>query len=302
MKILVTGGAGFIGSHLVDALTKRHQVIIIDNLSNGKKENLNSQAKFYKTDINSLKIFEIFKKEKPETVFHLAAQIDLRKSLENPIFDAKTNILGSLNIIEASRKIKAKKIIFPSTGGVYGQITKIPIPENIKPSPISPYPLAKLTIENYLKIYQQNFGLSYVILRLSNVYGPRQNFLTETGVIPIFINKILKNQKPIIYGSGEQTRDFLYVDDAVKAFLLAMQIKKSEIYNVGTGQEIKILQLLNLIKKNINSKVKPIHQAKMKGEIERNALDYKKIKKELGWQPKISLEEGIKKTIDWFKK
>lgn len=302
MKIIITGGAGFIGSHLTNRLIKDgHRVVVIDNLAAGQKKNLDPQATFYCLNVNSPKINNLFKREKPEVVFHLAAQINLRRSIENPIYDAKNNILGSLNILEAARKNGVKKIIFPSTAGIYNQNPKIPTLENYPILAISPYTLAKLTIEKYLEVYRLNFGLNYTILRFSNVYGPRQNPHVEAGVISIFIEKLLKSQPPTIYGQGEQTRDYLYVDDAVEAFVLAMKNKKSGLYNAGTAREISVKRLFDKISSTTKIKIKPLYQKSIKGEVMRSALDYKKIKKDLNWHPKISLEKGLEKTINWFK-
>jgi len=301
MKILVTGGAGFIGSHLVDRLIKEgHKVVVVDNLSTGKKENLNPKAKFYKADIRGLKISQIFKKEKPEVVYHLAAQVDVRKSVENPIESAKVNILGSLNILENCKKFKIKKFIFPSSAGVYGEAKNLPIKENYPLNPIAPYSIGKLAIEKYLSFYQTQ-GLPFVSLRYANIYGPRQSGSGEGSVVAIFINKILKGEKPVVFGNGNQTRDFLYVDDAVKAAISALKAKSGSIYNVGTNKEITINSLLELILKILNKKIKPIYKPLRKGEIIKSRIDYSKIKKELGWQPKDDLKEGLKKTIEWFK-
>jgi len=304
MKILVTGGAGFVGSHLVDKLiTQGNKVIVVDNLSTGKKENINKKAKFYKLDICSPKIFEVFKKEKPEIVFHLAAQVNVRRSIEDPINDAKINILGSLNILDACRKFKVKKIIFSSTGGaIYGDAKIVPTKENYPPKPESPYGIAKLTIENYLDFYKKVYGLNYISLRFANVYGPSQDPKGEAGVVAIFTNKLLKGERPTIFGDGKQTRDFIYVDDVVSALIKSMNYKgKETIFNVGTGIETSVNQLFKLISKILGIKIKPIYAPPKPGELKRSCLDISKFKRELKWQPKYNLEEGLKETIKWFK-
>jgi len=316
MKILVTGGAGFIGSHLVDALIERgHKVVVIDNLSTGKKENINKKAKFYKIDICSPKIGEFFKKEKPEIVFHFAAQINVRKSVENPLFDAKVNILGSLNVIQnfvqlrtsyfkpRTSNLEHSTFIFASTGGaIYGEAKKIPTPENYLANPISPYGIAKLTVENYLKFYKENFGLKFISLRFSNVYGSRQDPKGEAGVVAIFIEKLLKGERPTIFGDGNQTRDFIFVEDVVSACLKAMEYKgKKEIFNIGTGIETSINELYKIISKLLKTKIKPKYAPEKPGDLKRSCLDISLAKKELKWEPKFDLEDGLKKTIECFK-
>ena len=298
MRTLVTGGAGFIGSHLIDALVERdYKVIILDNLSSGKKENLNKKAKFYKIDILSPQIFQIFKREKPEIVFHFAAQINVKKSIKNPIEDAKTNILGSLNILENCKKFKVKKIIFASSVGVYGEPKFLPIKENDLLNPISPYSIAKMTIEKYLQFYQSK-NLDFVSLRFSNVYGPRQKSDGEGGVVAIFIKKLLKNKRPTIFGSGRQTRDFIFVKDAVSAVLKALNYKgKEKIFNIATGKETSINQLFKLISKILKIKIKPRYLPKREGDIQRSCLKIDLAKKFLKWKPKYDLEEGIRNTI-----
>ncbi len=310
MKILVTGGAGFIGSNLVDRLIKEnHKVAVVDNLSTGRKENLNPKAKFYNLDIQSQKISEVFKKEKPDVVFHLAAQIDVRKSVDDPIKDAKTNILGSLNIIQNFISVnsrqnsrKFKKFIFASTGGaIYGDADIVPTPETYPEFPLSPYGICKLTVEKYLNYYWKIFGLPYVALRYANVYGPCQNSKGEAGVIAIFCDKMLSDNQPIINGNGRQTRDFVYVDDVVEANILAMKSKKIGVYNIGTAKETDINTIFRQLKKLTDSQCKEVHSPAKPGEQKRSCLDFSKARKELGWQPSVNLDRGLKTTVEYFK-
>ncbi len=303
MKILVTGGAGFIGSHLVDKLiAKKHKVVVVDNLSYGKKKYVNKKAKFYKVDITKPKLKEVFSKEKPEVVFHLAAQKSVPYSLKFPLDDASNNIWGSLKVIENCLRVKTKKFIFVSTGGaIYGEAKEIPSSEKTLAKPDSPYGLTKLTIDNYLNNYYGKVKkLNYVSLRLSNVYGPRQDPLGEAGVIAIFISKLLKKQQCYINGTGRQTRDFIYVDDVVEAAVKSIR-KGAGIYNIGTGKEISINMLYHLIAGLISDK-KAKHKPSIEGEVKRSVLKINKAKKELNWQPKKDLIKGAKLTIDSFKK
>jgi len=303
MRILVTGGAGFIGSNLVDALIDAgHQVLVVDNLSTGNKNNLNPKAKFLQLDIKDKKLAEVFSSEKPEIVFHLAAQIDVRKSVADPIWDAEQNILGSVSLLENCKQSKVKKIIFSSSGGaIYGDTDKIPTTEDQPERPISPYGIAKLTIDKYLAYYQQVFGLPYISLRYSNVYGPRQNSKGEAGVVAIFCDKILAGQQPVINGDGKQTRDYVYVADVVKANLLALDSDKVGAYNIGTSVETDVNDLAELIKQAAGSDLELSHGPAKAGEQQRSCLDFYKAEKELGWQPAVNLEDGIKKTFEWFK-
>lgn len=305
---LVTGGAGFIGSHLVDKLIeKNYKVVVVDDLSGGKKENLPKKAKFYKVDILSPKIEEIFKKEKPKIVFHLAAKINLRKSIQNPIKDAKVNILGSLNVIENFLKLNfknltSKKFIFASTGGaIYGNAKIFPTPEKSPPLPFSPYGVSKLAIEKYLQYYQQVFGLDFISLRLANVYGPRQNPKGEAGVVAIFFEQILKNKTPKIFGSGNQTRDFIFVKDVVEAFLKALDYQgKKRIFNIGTGKETSVNEILKKISQILKKKIKAKYLPQKKGDLQRSCLDIALAKKHLKWQPKYHLKEGLRETALYF--
>jgi len=301
MKILVTGGAGFIGSHLADQLIKKgHRLTIIDNLSTGKREFVNPKAKFYQLDINQAKAAEVFLIVRPEIVFHLAAQKSVSFSLKSPGQDAQTNILGALNTIESSLKARVKKFIFISTGGaIYGQTKLIPTPETSPAGPNSPYGLSKLAIDNYLKYYYSRVKkLNYVSLRLANVYGPRQDAASEAGVVALFVSNLLKNKRCLINGSGNQTRDFIYVDDVVSACLKSISSGRG-IYNIGTGIETSINSLYSLIASLIIKK-EISHRPVVSGEVFRSALKTVKAKKELGWSKRIDLAAGVKKTINYF--
>jgi len=302
MKILVTGGAGFIGSHIVDALIDQgHDVCIVDNLSTGDQLNVNPKAKLHICDINGSELINIFETEKPEMVFHVAAQIDVRKSVADPAADAKENIIGSINVLECCKKVGVKKIIFSSTGGaIYGEADVLPTPETYSEKPISPYGIAKLAVEKYLHYYQVVHGLSYVVLRYANVYGPRQNNKGEAGVVAIFCTKILNGVSPVINGDGEQTRDYVCVFDVVSANILALNKDVLGIYNIGTGKESSVNQLAREIKTALGSEMDFSHGEAKVGEQQRSCLDNSKAKKELAWEPKFNLQQGIKETANWF--
>ncbi len=304
MKILITGGAGFIGSQAADALIANgNEVIILDNLSTGFEYNINPDAKFIKADITDFKNIErIFEEEKPEIVYHFAAQIDVRKSVSDPMFDAETNIMGTLNLIKLSAAFKIKKFIFSSTGGaIYGDTDLRPTPENHPEWPLSPYGIAKLAADKFLNYYSEIFGLKYISLRYGNVYGPRQNPHGEAGVVAIFLNKMLNGAQPVINGDGGQTRDYVYVADVVKANILALEkTDKTGIYNVGTSVEISVNDLFKEINKNFDNKYKEVHGPAKIGEQKTSCLSYEKIEKELGFKPETAFSEGIKKTYEWF--
>lgn len=306
MKILVTGGAGFIGSHIVDALIKKGcEVAIVDNLSTGQKENINPKAKFIEADLVDFEqIAKIIAKEKPEIIYHLAAQMDVRKSVADPIFDAKNNILAGYNLIKLANENKIKKFIFSSTGGAtYGDTQNRPTMETEKEWPLSPYGIAKLSIDKYLNYYNQVFGLKYISLRYANVYGPRQNPHGEAGVVAIFINKMLRKEEPTINGDGKQTRDYVFVKDVVKANILALEkIDSIGIFNVGTGKETSVNELFAQINANFGNKFKEIHGEAKPGEQKTSCLNFSKINKEFGWKPEYDLSSGIKETFKWFQK
>ncbi|MBC7333573.1 MAG: NAD-dependent epimerase/dehydratase family protein [Actinobacteria bacterium] len=304
MKILVTGGAGFIGSNVVDRLIlEGYNVVVVDNLSSGKRENVDSKAKFYEADIRDSRISEIFETEKPEIVIHNAAQISVRDSVKDPIYDAEVNIIGSLNILELCKRAGVKKVIFASSGGtVYGEQKIFPASEDHPLSPISPYGVAKLAVEKYLYYYYFNYGLKYVSLRYANVYGPRQDPHGEAGVVAIFCSRLVEGKNPVINGDGKQTRDYVYVSDVVEANINAIECDFVGELNIGTGKETDVVELFYMLKE-ISGKndVEEVHGPPMEGEQRRSCLDYEKAKLVLGWEPIVKLEEGLKLTYHWFK-
>lgn len=303
MNILVTGGAGFIGSHVADAcISSGHSIFIIDDLSMGKREYLNSNAKFLKMDIRDEKVQEVFQKEKFDVLIHHAAQMDVRKSVEDPLFDASINILGTLNLLENCQSSGVRKFIFASTGGaIYGEQDYFPADETHPVRPCSPYGVSKLSIEKYLNYYHVVYGLNYICLRYANVYGPRQNPHGEAGVVAIFTSKMLAGEQPVINGDGKQTRDYVYVEDVVKANLSALSYNDSGIFNIGTGIETDVNQLFNMLKEYSHSKSREIHGPPKKGEQQRSVLDYSMAKNALSWRPSIGLSEGLRKTVEYFK-
>lgn len=303
MKILVTGGAGFIASHVTDAyINAGHSVVIIDNLSMGVEENINPKAKFYQLDIRDEKVKEIFEQEKFDVVNHHAAQMDVRKSVEDPMFDASVNIVGVLNLLENCKKFEVKKFIFASTGGaIYGEQDYFPADEDHPLRPLSPYGITKLATEKYLFYYEQVFGLPYIVLRYANIYGPRQNPHGEAGVVAIFTKKMLEGEQPHINGDGKQTRDYVFVNDVVHANLLALEYNKSDIFNIGTGIETDVNTLFKEIKKLTNSNCNELHAPAKKGEQLRSVLDTRKIEKVLNWKPQYNIEEGLRLTVEFFK-
>lgn len=302
MKILVTGGAGFIGSHVADALIEAgHEVHILDNFSTGREENVPANALLHKMDVRSEEVPALFARERFDVLAHLAAQMDVRKSVADPRYDADVNIMGILNLLEAGRTNGLKKVVFSSTGGaIYGEPVYTPQDESHPLQPVSPYGVSKLSSEKYLYFYRQQYGISYVALRFANIYGPRQNPHGEAGVVAIFTQRLLAGEQPFINGDGLQTRDYVYVGDVVDAFVAALAYEQDGVFNVGTGIETDVNTLYGIIRDRIDATIPEKHMDGKPGEQRRSVLSYEKTRTELGWSPKIDLKDGLARTVDWF--
>ena len=303
MKILVTGGAGFIGSHIVNTyINAGHAVTVIDDLSSGNKKFINPKANFYHLSINSPKVKTILEKEKITVINHHAAQISVTDSVSDPLFDANSNIIGTLQLLQNAVSLKVEKFIFASTGGaMYGEQKKFPASEEHSCQPLSPYGISKLSAEHYINYYGMQHGLNTTIFRYSNVYGPCQNPHGEAGVVAIFCQKLIEGTPPIIWGDGEQTRDFISVRDIAKANIIALNPQCAGVFNVGTGNETSVnfiaQSLLKISKTDLTAKYGP----QKKGEQRRSSIDSKKLIKNFGWKSSISLEEGLVETFNYFK-
>lgn len=300
MKVLVTGGAGFIGSHVVEKLLQEQcEVVIIDNLSTGLQENLNTQAKFIKMDIRSSRLLDVFNAEQFDYVIHLAAQTMVHKSLEMPDYDCDINISGTVNVLEACRKTNVKRIVFSSTAAVYGNVTTLPVAEDAPKSPTSFYGLSKLTCENYLALYSQLYGLEYVVLRYANVYGERQGDGGEGGVVSIFTRKIHQSEPLLIFGDGTQTRDFIYVGDIANAnYQSLLTTHQNNVYNISTQTETSVNTLIEYMGKVTHKEVHKICGDLREGDIYKSSLSNAAAQKNLNWQPCTSLIDGLAKTCN----
>ena len=302
MNILVTGGAGFIGSHIVDQFVgEGHRVSVIDDLSTGKRKQVHRKAAFYKLDVRSPRVEEVFKKERPLVIVHLAAQMNVRKATEDPVFDAEVNIMGILRVLESAVRYGARRILFVSSGGtVYGEQETFPASESHPTRPLSPYGISKLTCEYYLEYYRHVAGLKYVALRLANVYGPRQNSGGEAGVVAVFTQQMLAGEQPRINGNGFQTRDYVYVGDVVEAVRAVFSQPVEGVFNVGTGIETTVNEIFTRLKDLTNSECREIHGPAKKGEQMRSALDASKLEKETDWTLSVSLSQGLDETVKFF--
>jgi UDP-glucose 4-epimerase len=303
-KILVTGGAGFIGSHVVDLfVSKGYEVVIVDDLSTGRASNLNPAAKFYRIDIRDPKVRDIFEAERPDYISHHAAQMDVRRSVAQPLFDADVNILGSINLIECAREFGIKHFVYISSGGAaYGEPEKVPCVETDPINPICQYGASKHTVEHYLYMYYVNYGMQYTVLRYPNVFGPRQDPQGEAGVVAIFTGKMLLGEPVTINGDGEQTRDYVFVGDCAYANYLAVTCEHVPgIYNLGWGRPTSVNQIFtNLAAITEYNQLANYGPAKV-GETRHIYLDASKAMKDFGWAPTRTLEEGLRETVEYFR-
>ena len=303
MRVLVTGGAGFIGSHIVDALIEEgHHVCVIDNLSTGFQQNLNPGAIFYNIDLQEPELGPILEREKPDVVIHEAAQTVVTRSVRDPGYDARINILGSLNLIDACMKAGTSRIVYASSCAVYGAPDYLPIDEYHSLNCMSPYGVSKHTVEDYLKVYHAMSGLQYCALRYANVFGPRQNPESEAGVVAIFTNQMLSGRQPVIFGDGNKTRSYVYVGDIVRANLFALYSKYCGIMNIGTERETTDTEIFERLAHLCNYKGLPEYQKLRSGEITRMCLDSTRAEKEIAWRPVTSLNDGLSATVDYYRK
>ncbi len=302
MRITVTGGAGFIGSHLVDRLIHDgHTVQVIDNLYTGNKEFVHSKAQFVELDIRDPKLYSVLEEFRPEYIFHEAAQTEVSTSMSNPMLDCDINLMGLINLLNAAVKLEVKKFLMPSSAAVYGNLDTLPLNEEMIGNPSSFYGLTKLTTEHYLRIYHESFGLPYICYRYSNVFGPRQGNGGEGGVISIFAKTIVQDSPIIIYGDGKQTRDFIYVDDVVEANILGMQHQVTGIYNVSTGIASSVNLLVDEFRNISGKDIEVVYDKPRLGDIRDSVLGTDKSEKELLFTAKYNLHDGLMKTYEYFK-
>jgi UDP-glucose 4-epimerase len=303
VKILVTGGAGFIASHIVDRFIEAgHEVVVIDDLSTGRTENLNPRATFYEVDIRSSEIAGIFVRERPDVVNHHAAQMDVRRAVREPEFDASVNVLGALNILDNGRLNGTRTFIFASTGGaVYGEPSRLPVDESHDIAPLSPYGLTKFTFEQYLALYRRLYGVAYTVLRYPNVYGPRQRPDGEAGVVSIFTARLLRGEQATIFGDGGKTRDYVHVRDIVDANERVLHCDHGEVFNLGWAREVSDREIFDAVRRAAGVEAKPAFEAVRPGEIERISLDSSKIRNRLQWAPTIPFEEGVADVVRWHR-
>jgi UDP-glucose 4-epimerase len=302
MKVLVTGGAGFIGSHVTDRLIDSGvEVVVLDNLASGRRESIHPRARLCEADICGESIRPLLEQEHFDCIDHHAAQMNVRRSVDDPVFDARVNILGSLNLLQAAVATGVKKFVFASTGGaIYGEQLTFPADETHQTCPMSPYGVAKLAVEKYLAFYEAVYGLPYTVLRYANVYGPRQDPHGEAGVVAIFSQRLLAHEPATINGDGGQTRDFVYVEDVVRANVLAVTTDLRGTYNVGTGIETSVNVLYAYVAKHACSTQVPHHGPPKAGEQHRSVLDSRKLQAATNWTPTVLLDEGLQRTVAFF--
>jgi len=303
MKILVTGGAGFIASHVTDAyIAAGHDVVVVDNLSTGRRSNINPEAKFYELDLHDPALKQVFDVERPEVVNHHAAQIDVRRSVADPAYDAEVNTLGGIKLLNYCRDYQVRKVIYISSGGaIYGEPSYLPCDEVHPVAPLSPYGASKYSIELYLNIYKQAYGLDYTILRYANVYGPRQNPEGEAGVVAIFTAQMMRGRPVRIFGDGKQERDFIYVADCARGNVLALTQGSGRAFNLGVGIPTTVNEIFSNLQEIIEYPSLPIHEPAKAGEVFRIYLNTNRAQTELGWKAQVSLQEGLQQTVDYFR-
>lgn len=302
MRFMVTGGAGFIGSHLTDALIARgDEVTVVDDLSSGRAQRLPPQAALHRVSVSDGRtLAEVTEAAAPELICHLAAQVDVRAAVAWPGRDAMTNVIGTINVLEAARIAGARVVLCSTGGALYGEDAPIPSGEDVIPLPESPYGVSKQSAEQYVGLYNRLHGTAHSVLRLANVYGPRQDPKGEAGAVPIFCSQVLAGKPPTIFGDGSQTRDFVFVADAVEAFLAAAGQSRPGIWNVGTGREVSILELVGIVADVAGRGVEPILAPARPGELRRSALAVERIGRDLGWSPRVELAEGVRAVWDWI--
>ncbi|MBI2553115.1 MAG: NAD-dependent epimerase/dehydratase family protein [Candidatus Rokubacteria bacterium] len=304
MKVLVTGGAGFIASHVVDRLLAGgHRVAVVDDLSTGRREFADPRAPLHAVDIRSRELARVFEAERPEAVIHLAAQTEVRRSVADPEFDAAVNIGGTLNLLLCCRRHRVGRVVYASTGGaMYGDAATLPTPEDHPARPASPYGISKLVAEQYLACWGALYGLGGISLRYANVFGPRQNPLGEAGVVAIFSHRLLRGEPITINGDGEQTRDYVYVEDVADATLRALEhADAGGALNIGTGVETSVNALLRRLERVAGARAEARHGPARPGEQRRSVLDASAAKRILGWTPQVTLDEGLRRTLAYFK-
>lgn len=300
MKLLVTGGAGFIGSHVVDqALAAGHEAAVVDNLSSGRRANLNPAAAFHEIDIRDATMAEVFAREKPDALVHLAAQMDVTRSVREPEFDAEVNVIGVIRLLNLCVEHKVKRVVFSSTGGaIYGAADDYPATEETRPEPLSPYAVSKFAGEQYLMMYSRIYGLTHVVLRYTNVFGPRQVPHGECGVCAVLTDLMLKGQQPTLYGFGDPVRDYVYVGDVARANVMALEKGGNTCMNICTGKPTTVMDIFTALRDITGFVEEPILKPLRPGEVEKSLASNARARDVLGWEPEVSLAEGLKRTVE----